>query len=600
MIRSLVVIAFVLLFSTSAESQDIETGILAHYKLDNNALDSGVNQYHGLLSNPEPLPIADRFGNLDSAYLYGGSEYILTTLFPQAPSSESRSFSFWIKADGSSIGKQVINLEKRLAQEFGFRIPTVSQGGGNGEISFILRDDSWTTTIVTSSTIVANDEWHHVVGVRDVQSDQLLLYIDGQLDNNVEDLSVTNTNVNDTRALAIGANNHSFYGLRDPFIGALDEVRYYDRALTALDVTALYQEGENNPPIVDVFTAPLEPVDISDQPITVSATFTDPDVGDSHSVIWNWGDDTFCNSESDPECSVDQVVDIATGSHTYDEPGVYTLTLTVNDLAGESGMGTYEFVVVYDPSGGFVTGGGWITSPVGAYTTDTNLTGPAHFGFVSKYKKGASIPTGQTQFQFQLANLNFHSASYDWLVVAGHKAKYKGSGSINGTGDYGFMLTATDEKLTPSTNVDLFRIKIWDKMAGDVVVYDNQLGDTDDADPMTAIEQGNIVIHKAKNGGGNLASASERESPEGYSLTPAYPNPFNPSTTIAFELPNAEHVRLSVYTSSGREVGRLVDGMRTSGQHQVVFEAGNLPSGLYLYRFAAGSFYASGKLTLTK
>jgi hypothetical protein len=60
------------------------------------------------------------------------------------------------------------------------------------------------------------------------------------------------------------------------------------------------------------------------------------------------------------------------------------------------------------------------------------------------------------------------------------------------------MLTAIDEKLTPSTDVDLFRIKIWDKDNGDAIVYDNQMGDADDADPATVLGGGSIVIHKEK------------------------------------------------------------------------------------------------------
>lgn len=59
------------------------------------------------------------------------------------------------------------------------------------------------------------------------------------------------------------------------------------------------------------------------------------------------------------------------------------------------------------------------------------------------------------------------------------------------------MLSAVDAKLTPSTDVDLFRIRIWDK-ATDEVVYDNQMGDSDDADAATAIGGGSIVVHKAK------------------------------------------------------------------------------------------------------
>ena len=123
------------------------------------------------------------------------------------------------------------------------------------------------------------------------------------------------------------------------------------------------------------------------------------------------------------------------------------------------------------------------------------MTGKANFGFVSKYKKGASTPTGETEFQFKVADLNFHSDSYDWLVIAGHKAMYKGIGTINGAGNYGFMLFAIDEKLTPSTDVDLIRIKIWDKDDGDAIVYDNEMGEDEDAEPTTEIGGGNIKIH---------------------------------------------------------------------------------------------------------
>ncbi len=151
-------------------------------------------------------------------------------------------------------------------------------------------------------------------------------------------------------------------------------------------------------------------------------------------------------------------------------------------------------LAVYDPSAGFVTGGGWITSPVGAYTANPSLTGKANFGFVSKYQKGQSTPDGNTEFQFQAAGLNFHSTSYDWLVIAGPKAQYKGSGTINGTGDYGFILTAMDGSLNGGGGVDKFRIKIWDKASG-VTVYDNQMGASDTADPTTVIGGGSIVIH---------------------------------------------------------------------------------------------------------
>lgn len=122
------------------------------------------------------------------------------------------------------------------------------------------------------------------------------------------------------------------------------------------------------------------------------------------------------------------------------------------------------------------------TSP-GAYTSDPTLGGKATFGFVSKYKKGATVPDGNTEFQFKAGNLNFSSTSYEWLVVnqAGANAQFKGTGTINGAGSYGFMLWASDGA------PDTFRIKIWD-VATEVVVYDNGVNQP--------IGGGSIVVHK--------------------------------------------------------------------------------------------------------
>ena len=116
------------------------------------------------------------------------------------------------------------------------------------------------------------------------------------------------------------------------------------------------------------------------------------------------------------------------------------MVLTVNDNRGGITIvdgidGLKQIVIAYDPNGGFVTGGGWIDSPAGAYLANPPLVGKANFGFVSKYKKGASVPEGETEFQFHAAGLNFKSTAYQWLVVQGtSKAQYKGTGTINGSG----------------------------------------------------------------------------------------------------------------------------------------------------------------------
>jgi PKD repeat protein len=241
---------------------------------------------------------------------------------------------------------------------------------------------------------------------------------------------------------------------------------------------------DNEVSILGEITAPLDPVQVNTL-INVTADFTDEDFLDTHEAFWNWGDGVTSDGVVQEEEGVGNV----TGGHSYNTPGVYTITLNLTDSEGNMTEIAYEYLVTYDPEGGFVTGGGWINSPEGAYTPDPSLSGKASFGFVSKYKKGADLPTGNTEFQFKTASFRFKSTSYQWLVVAGKKAKFKGEGEINGQVGYGFMISAVD------SDPDLFRIKIWE-LDTEIVIYDNQMGAEDDADPVTALGGGSIVVHK--------------------------------------------------------------------------------------------------------
>ena len=85
-----------------------------------------------------------------------------------------------------------------------------------------------------------------------------------------------------------------------------------------------------------------------------------------------------------------------------------------------------------------------------------------------------------------------------------------------------------------------------------------------------------------------------------YRLEQNYPNPFNPSTTIAFALPNAEQVKLAIYDITGKLVDTVVDQPFGAGLHQVKWEAGNIPSGVYFYRLETKNFTQTRKLMLLK
>ncbi|OGU57353.1 MAG: hypothetical protein A2V66_03195 [Ignavibacteria bacterium RBG_13_36_8] len=94
-------------------------------------------------------------------------------------------------------------------------------------------------------------------------------------------------------------------------------------------------------------------------------------------------------------------------------------------------------------------------------------------------------------------------------------------------------------------------------------------------------------------------SASVEEVPISYSLD-NYPNPFNPSTTIRYQIPEKDFVTIKVYDMLGEEVSTLVEEEKPAGIHSIEFNAGNLPSGVYIYSLRTNQFQQSKKMILTK
>ncbi len=98
----------------------------------------------------------------------------------------------------------------------------------------------------------------------------------------------------------------------------------------------------------------------------------------------------------------------------------------------------------------------------------------------------------------------------------------------------------------------------------------------------------------------DLSTHPNAEIPDEFALTGAYPNPFNPTTTISFTLPELVHVRVAIFNLQGRKVGELVNGMREAGWHGVTFDAKGLPTGVYFVHLTAGKFQQTQKLLLLK
>jgi len=276
-------------------------------------------------------------------------------------------------------------------------------------------------------------------------------------------------------------------------------------------------------------------------------------------------------------------------------------TVGVLKVTATAGIGcsiSTAYIPVYDASGSFVTGGGWIMSPAGAYKADITLTGKANFGFVSKYKKGSSQVEGNTEFQFKAGNLNFKSMLHESgsLVISGNKATYRGDGTINGVPGFKFTLVALDGDFNSGTAPDQFRIKIWGASG---IIYDNGLGADDNSDVSTALGGGSIVIHTPKGKAQEIVTKGtpiimEDLQPEILETLAVSPNPVVSESTIRFSVKEDAIVTLRVYDYSGKMIETLFTGtVKALENYDVDFQRRNLMSGIYILKLttATGNSY---------
>jgi hypothetical protein len=148
-----------------------------------------------------------------------------------------------------------------------------------------------------------------------------------------------------------------------------------------------------------------------------------------------------------------------------------------------------------------------------------------------------------------------------WIEIA----RINGQGNSTTTSSYTYI----DENLTPGT-VYHYRLKSQD-MNGVV----EQLSEL-------------------------MAVPLSGETPENYSLAQNYPNPFNAVTELSYAIASAGHVQLTVYDVTGRLVATLVNREQPAGDYRVTFDAGNLPSGVYIYQLKSGDFVSQQKMVLLK
>jgi len=170
---------------------------------------------------------------------------------------------------------------------------------------------------------------------------------------------------------------------------------------------------------------------------------------------------------------------------------------------------------------------------------------------------------------------------------------------------YGPLLGPVDLDFNPAANINRNKSQVIPANApAGTYTYNACIGEYPDSvwifDEFTFEKLGTAGDGGSFNWWENREISDANPTASGFELLGAYPNPFNPTTAISFQLSAFSQVNLSVYDVSGRKVVTLVDGYRDAGAYEVAFDGSALASGVYLYRLEADGQLAVGKMVLMK
>ena len=112
--------------------------------------------------------------------------------------------------------------------------------------------------------------------------------------------------------------------------------------------------------------------------------------------------------------------------------------------------------------------------------------------------------------------------------------------------------------------------------------------------------ENNMIIGDGFNPFALSRESNDKLQPVVYSISEAYPNPFNPVTSFSYSIPEDGMVNVSIYDVSGRQVAELVDGYQSAGSYPVLWDANELSSGVYIIKMLSGDHTAIQKIMLIK
>ncbi|MBI2968107.1 MAG: PKD domain-containing protein [Bacteroidetes bacterium] len=287
-------------FSATNAQVNLDSGLVAHYPFNGNANDESGNNYHGTVNGSVLSP--DRFGNPNTAYNFDGSnDYILVDSIPPVNfGTGDFTLSTWCKAGLSQLTYPQI-LSTRSGASDGFIHGLFSDG------QFFFQTGS-SATVFSSSGDIRDNQWHHLITVRNTGI--VTVYLDGV---QVGSGNVS-TNISSPNSLYMG------WDIGNPsvtyFNGLIDDIRIYNRALNSAEIQAL---NNTAPP-----SAPVAGFTVNDSTVTAGAAVQFTDLSTNNPTSWNW---SFPGGTPSSSTSQNPLI-------TYNTYGIYDVTLIVSNANG--------------------------------------------------------------------------------------------------------------------------------------------------------------------------------------------------------------------------------------------------------------------------
>jgi hypothetical protein len=520
----------------AVEIQALCGALVAYYPFNGNARDSSGNGHHGT-ANGATLT-TDRLGNPNSAYSFDGvDDYIL---IPAIDITTDLSISFWLKTTSSNSNSWPSNqfiIDRDLCGVQ--RDWSVGLGQG-GKIQF--NTGANIDHVLTSSSDINDDTWKHIVVVRDAGNQKKEIYVNGIL---------SASSVFDNQPFQNNAINIYFgasvclTSQHDYFNGSLDEIRLYNRVLTAAEIQELYKGSGL----------------LAYYPFNGNAN---DESGNGHHGTVNG-----------PTLTTDR---FGNAERAYSFDGMHK---------------DYNIQCNNPVSGGIFSLAVWIYTLHNSNDRIDILDG----GTIDAVDKGFHLYKQNNTIWFDLSNHPLctgksNIANGNWHFIAaissGDSLKLYVDGKLEDAKPANADISGSNFYIGNNAHLDAS----WSGKIDEVRIYDRALSEKE----IQAFCLATVVESKR-----------QISVPGVYRLSQNYPNPLRASagTLIRYELPTSEQVVVKVYNSVGQEVRTLVNAVQPSGHHQVNWDGRDeqgrvLPSGLYLYRLQAGSFVQSYKMLLVR